>query len=95
MKKPGTRDQGNKGAGIPDPGSERLIQLLRCALPPVQADSGALNDLWPEMEQRRHAESASELARMRVSWFDWALGLGLAGLLAMFPAWIPVLLYYL
>ena len=34
-------------------------------------------------------------AKVRVSWFDWALMGGLAVLLAIFPAWIPVLLYYL
>jgi len=95
MKKQGTREQGNKGTGIRDQGSGRVARLLRQALPPVEATAGERRDLWPEMRRRLRAESVPAAAKVRVPWFDWALGGGLAVLLAAFPAWIPVLLYYL
>ena len=48
------------------------------------------------MQRRLRAESVHACAaQVRVPWFDWALAGGLALLLAAFPAWIPVLLYYL
>jgi hypothetical protein len=36
-----------------------------------------------------------ERRKVHVPWFDWVLAGGLAAVLAMFPAWIPMLLYYL
>jgi hypothetical protein len=36
-----------------------------------------------------------EHRKVRVPWFDWVLAGGLAAVLAVFPAWIPLLLYYL
>jgi hypothetical protein len=36
-----------------------------------------------------------ERRKVRVPWFDWVLAGGLAAVLAVFPAWIPLLLYYL
>lgn len=74
---------------------QETVRLLRQTLPPMDDDAGASRDLWPEMERRLRAEAMPEAAKMHVPWVDWALGLGLAGLLAMFPAWIPVLLYCL
>lgn len=84
-----------QGSGIRDQGSERLIRLLRRALPPVRDDFGTASDLWPQMQHRLRAGAAPAPAPLPVPWFDWALGFGMAGLLALFPAWIPVLLYCL
>lgn len=70
-------------------------QRLREALPPIGEGPGVAHDLWPEMVRRMHAEAAVEPARVRVPWFDWALAAGLVALVALFPASIPVLLYYL
>jgi hypothetical protein len=80
---------------IRDQRSERVDRLLRRALPPVEEDSGVSRDLWPDMRRRLRAEAAPQAAQVRVPWFDWVLAAGLAGLLAAFPAAIPVLLYYL
>ena len=88
MKRQGPRDQENKGP-------ERIEGLLRQALPPVEDDLELSPDLWPDMLRRLRAEGAPEPAQVRVPWFDWVLAAGLAGLLAAFPAAIPVLLYYL
>src|SRR5438477_594044 len=55
----------------------------------------AFGRLWPAMLRRLRAESVPAGAKLRVPWFDWALAGGLALLLAVFPAAIPVLLYYL
>ncbi len=70
-------------------------ERLREALPPVGEDAGGQEDLWPAMLQKLRTASASEPARIRVPWFDWALAGALGVMLAAFPAWIPVLLYYL
>ena len=88
MKKQGTREQGNKGTG-------RLVRLLQNALPPMEDTPGGPRDLWPDMHRRLRAESAPAAAKVHVPWFDWALAGGLALLMAAFPGWIPVLLYYL
>jgi hypothetical protein len=69
--------------------------LLRRALPPIEEESAPSPDLWPDMLRKMRAEAAPEPAQVRVPWFDWVLAAGLAGLLASFPAAIPVLLYYL
>ena len=82
-----------QGAGSRELGS--VEELLRGALPPVGERVGQSEDLWPAMQRRLRAEAAPEPARVRVPWFDLALAGGLAALLAVFPAWIPVLLYYL
>lgn len=81
-------------SGIGDRRSEPLEKLLRDALPSIQDETGT-HDLWPAMQRRLRAESARALEKVRVPWFDWALAGGLALLLAAFPAWIPVVLYYL
>jgi hypothetical protein len=80
-----------QGSGIRDQGS--VERLLRLALPPVADAGDASHDLWPAMLRRVRAAAAPK--RVRVPWFDWALAAGLVALLALFPAWIPVLLYYL
>jgi hypothetical protein len=84
VKPPGTREQGNRGT---------LEQLLRRAMPPVEDEFEG--DLWPQMQRRLRAEPPAGPVKFRVPWFDWALAGGLTALLAFFPAWIPVLLYYL
>jgi hypothetical protein len=68
---------------------DRLKKLLQQALPPVGNDAEPGRDLWPAMLKRLDARPA------RVPWFDWALVAGVITLVALFPAWIPVLLYYL
>ena len=90
MKRQGTGSKGPR-----DQGTESIAALLRRAMAPVGDDAGEARDLWPEMVRRLRAETAAEPARLRVPWFDWALAAGLIALLALFPAWIPVLLYYL
>jgi hypothetical protein len=47
------------------------------------------------MVRRMRVQAAAPPVRLRVPWFDWVLAAGLAGLLATFPAAIPMLLYYL
>jgi hypothetical protein len=87
MKKqgPGTREQG----------TERIAKLLRAALPSFEQDGEAARDLWPAMQRRLQAERLSSPVRLHVPWFDWALAGAFVVMLAVFPAWIPVLLYYL
>jgi type VI protein secretion system component VasF len=79
-----------QGPGIGEQETERLERLLRQALPRIEDDTGLDRDLWPAMLRR-----LDERRKIRVPWFDWVLAGGLAALLAVFPAWIPVLLYYL
>ena len=66
---------------------ERMKKLLRQAMPPLEGEPG--RDLWPAVLKRMDAAPTSP------PWFDWALLGGLVGLAALFPASIPVLLYYL
>jgi len=70
---------------------ERLNGLLREAMPPVGDDVEPSHDLWPAM-QRRLQQNGTLSA---VPWFDWALAGGVAVCALVFPAMIPVLLYYL
>jgi len=67
---------------------ERMMNLLKAALPRVEEDEPA-RDLWPAVLKRMDAPAVT------VPWFDWALLAGLVGLVAVAPASIPVLLYYL
>jgi hypothetical protein len=72
--------------------------LLRQALPPVEGDAGLGRDLWPDLLRRLDARLDAEPAAPAFSgWavFDGALLAGLVGLAALFPASIPVFLYYL
>jgi hypothetical protein len=68
--------------------------LLRQALHPVEGDAGPGRDLWPAMLRRLDAESAAP-AFSGWAVFDGALLAGLVGVAAIFPASIPVFLYYL
>jgi len=70
---------------------DRIKQLLRQALPPVDPDAAPGPDLWPAMLRR--LDSAQ--ARHTLPWFDWALLAGLIVFVVAFPAMIPVFLYYL
>ncbi len=75
---------------------DRIKQLLRQALPPVDPDAGPARDLWPAMLRR--LDSAAETRRtlpLKVPLLDWALLAGLIVFIVAFPATIPVLLYYL
>jgi type VI protein secretion system component VasF len=72
-------------------GSEQSVErLLRQSVLRIQDDAPPDKDLWPAMLRR-----LEERRKVRVPWFDWVLAGGLAAVLAVFPAWIPVLLYYL
>jgi hypothetical protein len=68
--------------------------LLRQALPSVEGDAGPERDLWPAMLRRLDAESAAP-AFSGWAVFDGALLAGLVGVAVLFPASIPVFLYYL
>jgi hypothetical protein len=75
---------------------ERMKKLLRQALPPVKNDAGPGRDLWPEVLRRLDAETASSgWAWLNGAWFDGALLAGLVTFAALFPASIPVFLYWL
>jgi len=67
---------------------DRLKNLLRRALSPVDPNAEPARDLWPPVLRRLDEKPATP-------WFDWALLAGLVGLTAVFPGAIPVLLYYL
>ena len=73
---------------------ERMKQVLRAALPPVDGDAEPSIDLWPavlrRLDEERPAPSPS-----RWVWFDGALLAGLALVAVAFPASIPLLVYYL
>jgi hypothetical protein len=68
---------------------DRIKQLLKQAVPPMDGEAEPERDLWPAMLRRLDAKPTS------LPWFDWALLAGLVGLAAFFPASIPVFLYYL
>jgi hypothetical protein len=68
---------------------ESLKKLLHDALPVMEDEPEVARDLWSAMLQRLHERS------VRVPWFDWALLAGLVGVVAVFPAAIPMLLFYL
>lgn len=88
MNKQRTREQGNNG-----PGS--VEQLLRHALPLVGDQADSPRDLWPAVKRGLNAPTPPARVMLHVPWFDWALACGLVAMLALFPAWIPVLLYCL
>jgi hypothetical protein len=75
---------------------DRMKKLLRQALPQVEGDAGPGRDLWPDVLRRLDARPVlSGWAWLNGAWFDGALLAGLVTLIALFPAAIPVLLYYL
>jgi hypothetical protein len=67
---------------------DHIRQLLKQALPLVE-NAEPEHDLWPAMLRRLDAQPAAP------PWFDWALAGSLALFAAVFPASIPVFLYYL
>lgn len=67
---------------------EGMKQMLRQALSAVET-AGPRRDLWPAMLRRLEARPTAS------PWFDWALACGLLAFAAVFPASIPVFLYYL
>lgn len=71
---------------------DRVEELLRQAVPPVDNGAEPQRDLWPAMLRRMNTEPA---AHNRWAWFDGALLAGIAAMAIAFPASIPVLLYYL
>lgn len=73
-----------------------LKDFLRQALPPV-IDAAPPRDLWPAMQRRLDTKSELPAASAFSAWalFDGALLAGMVGLVAIFPASIPLLLYYL
>jgi hypothetical protein len=73
---------------------DRIKKLLRQALPPAEQGAERGRDLWPAMLDRLKAQPAAE-PEAGWAWFDGALAVALVVLVALFPASIPVLLYYL
>ncbi|MGB7267843.1 MAG: hypothetical protein WBC92_20160 [Terracidiphilus sp.] len=74
---------------------EQIEQLLRQALPPLDSGAEPARDLWPAVLRRLDAPAAVTPGSLRQNWFDWALLAGLIIFAALFPATIPVFLYYL
>jgi hypothetical protein len=80
----------------PDP----IQKLLQRALPPVDPSAEPASDLWAVLQSRLGEAVTSAAAPVAgqsaaFPWFDVALAAGLVGLVAFFPAAIPMLLYYL
>jgi hypothetical protein len=77
----------------------RMKKLLQQALPPVKGDAGPGRDLWPDvlrqLDERADARTLPGWTWLNSAWFDGALLAGLVALVAIFPATIPVFLYYL
>ena len=73
---------------------DSMKKLLRQALPPVNSGDAPGRDLWPDVLLRLNTREAAP-ALPSWAWFDGALLAGLVGLVAIFPAAIPVFLYYL
>ena len=69
-------------------GQDRLKRLLKAALPPSAGEPEPSRDLWPSVLRRLDTKRATP-------WYDWALLAGVLGLAGLFPAAIPVFLYYL
>lgn len=77
---------------------ERMKQLLKQALRPVEHDTEPERELWPEVLNRigRDGQVAPAVgARAAWVWFDVALLAALVLLGVSFPSAIPLLLYYL
>jgi hypothetical protein len=73
-----------------------INQLLKQAVPPVDADAEPPRDLWPAVLRKLDERAPDDVAaRSHWVWFDVALLGGLAVLGVSFPATIPLLLYYL
>jgi hypothetical protein len=81
---------------IEDQVDDRIKRLLQQAMPPVDAGAEPRHDLWPSV-LRRLDRSAVPYRSLPISvpLLDWALLAGLVALAVVFPATIPVFLYYL
>ena len=71
---------------------DRIQQLLREALPPMQSAEPD-RDLWPAILQRLKSDPRTALKSVPL--LDWALAGALVAFAAFAPTTIPVLLYYL
>jgi hypothetical protein len=76
---------------------DRIKELLKQALPPVESGAEPERNLWPAVLRRLDEDTTLQrrTASFFVPWFDWALLGGLAVFAVSFPAMIPVFLYYL
>ncbi|MGA3008686.1 MAG: hypothetical protein ABSD72_00365 [Terracidiphilus sp.] len=75
---------------------DRMKKLLKQALPPVKEDAEPRRNLWPAMLRRMDARPTTAVwAGFSSAWFDGALAAGLVALIAISPASIPIILYYL
>jgi len=78
---------------------DRIKELLKSALPPVEPGAEPSRDLWPAvlrcLDARIAPTRAASASSLSLPWFDWALIAGLVLFAASFPATIPVFLYYL
>ena len=75
----------------------RMKKLLQQSLPPVDGDAGPGRDLWPDVLRRLDVNLAAKSGATLShgwAWFDGALLAGLVALVVIFPATIPVFLYY-
>lgn len=88
---------GNREQGTGNRESVRLKELLRKAVPKIDADAEPVHDLWPVLAARIREDETrrDEPVAVRVPWYDWALMAGLLFFVAVVPAMFPVLLYYL
>ncbi len=66
---------------------DRLVHLLRAALPPAGAARPS-RDLWPSVASRIEVG-------LRVSWLDLVLAVAVAAALLIHPAWLWLLAYHL
>jgi hypothetical protein len=73
---------------------ERIKNLLKQALPPIDGEPEPGHDLWPVVLKRLDA-GPSMAPGFNWVLLDWALLAGLVGVVALFPTAIPVLLFYL
>lgn len=75
---------------------ERMKQLLRQAVGPIEPTAETSHDMWPTVLRRIDERGESgRAARSRWVWVDGALLAGLVVLGVSFPATVPLLLYYL
>jgi hypothetical protein len=84
-----------QGTGRREKGTEPMEQLLRDAIPPIEASPEPAHDMWPAMQARLNVQPPLAAKLRSVPWFDWALAAGLAIFALAFPAAVPMLLYYL
>jgi hypothetical protein len=84
-----------QGTEKSEQGTDRIELLLRRTIPPVGEGHEPPHDLWPALQARLSAEPPHPARLPSVPWFDWALAACLALFALLFPAAVPMLLYYL